>query len=349
MKRTLNYLLVLVLIFSLSACGGSKSKSEDKTDSNNQASSAGAGGNTEKQSSNDAKKAKTFPLTIENYGREVRYEKAPSKAMSLDLSNTEIILSLGAEDKLGYIRLGHFTIDDLLPENQEKAKKIAFPEEISKGVPSLENIINLAPDLLLANSYYFNVPDFGKYEDYNNNNIDIFITESTFAPTINVETVYTDIENLAKVFDVRENGEALISSLRSRVANVVEKVKSKEKVRVMAFDSVQDQIGIGAGTSLEHDLIELAGGTNIFGDIEKQYAKVGLEDVIDRDPEVIIIHAYGDDNNGQDKVDYLKSKPELAGVSAIKNNRLLVFDLIAIFPGIQCFNTLETMADEFHK
>ena len=47
-------------------------------------------------------------------------------------------------------------------------------------------------------------------------------------------------------------------------------------------------------------------------------------------------------------MDFLKSKKELSGISAIKNNKFIIVPLIQLFPGLQNLNALETIAKGLH-
>ena len=65
-------------------------------------------------------------------------------------------------------------------------------------------------------------------------------------------------------------------------------------------------LNVASGTGLEQSLIELAGGENIFSNVDKQFGAVSYEEIISLDPEVIIIHEYtNDDTDAQTKLDLL--------------------------------------------
>lgn len=62
-------------------------------------------------------------------------------------------------------------------------------------------------------------------------------------------------------------------------------------------------------------------------DLKDSWTTVGWETVVDRDPEVIVINNYGDTGADQ-KRKFLTSYKPLAGVSAIKNDRIVVLDYV---------------------
>jgi iron complex transport system substrate-binding protein len=94
-------------------------------------------------------------------------------------------------------------------------------------------------------------------------------------------------------------------------------------------------------------LIEQAGGENIFDDVEKGWAAVSWEEVVDRKPEVIVIVDYGD-TSAEQKRQFLLGKAELAEVPAIANQRLVVLPLSAAAEGVRAPIALNILAEGFY-
>ncbi|MFX8262546.1 ABC transporter substrate-binding protein, partial [Acinetobacter baumannii] len=65
------------------------------------------------------------------------------------------------------------------------------------------------------------------------------------------------------------------------------------KLKVFVYDSGEDKAFTAANTYLT-SLIDLVGGKNIFDDIDKGWAEVSWEEVVNRDPDVIVIVDYGE-------------------------------------------------------
>lgn len=290
------------------------------------------------------------PVTIENYNMTTEYVQAPTRVVTLSLNSAEIISALGAGEAIVAISRNNNVIEDVLPEYQAGLQAAEFPSEINTGIPTLEGMLGLEPDLIVANSYYFNVPTFGTIEDYKGNNANLYITEGSYVSGCTIENTYNDIRNLGAIFGKESKAEELIYDMKARIESVSEEIADKDKVRVMAFDSMSDDLPIVAGGSgLEQSLLELAGGENIFADIEKQFCTVSFEEIISRDPEVIIIHDYtNEEGNAQTKIDLLKNAEELSDVSAIKNDRFVIVPLFAINPGLQNVDFVEEVAQELH-
>ncbi|PWA12194.1 hypothetical protein DCC39_07095 [Pueribacillus theae] len=112
------------------------------------------------------------------------------------------------------------------------------------------------------------------------------------------------------------------------------------------YDSGEDAPFTATQTILS-ELIKMAGGENIFSDIEKNWATVTWEEVVNRNPEVIVIMDYGNITVEQKK-QVLFSKSALADVDAIKNKRIAVMPLDHTFEGVRMPLAIETLAKAFY-
>jgi iron complex transport system substrate-binding protein len=91
----------------------------------------------------------------------------------------------------------------------------------------------------------------------------------------------------------------------------------------------------------------MAGGENLFNDIDKNWVKVSWEEVVDRKPEVIVIVDYGE-VTVQQKIDFLLNKSSLAGVPAIQNQRFVILPLSAAAEGVRAPIALDILARGFY-
>jgi iron complex transport system substrate-binding protein len=96
----------------------------------------------------------------------------------------------------------------------------------------------------------------------------------------------------------------------------------------------------GPGTFIDA-LIAMAGGQNIAADAKAQWAQLSLEDVIKKDPELIIL---GDANYGTTP-DQVKARPGWSAISAVKNGAIFgIDDNLVTRPGPRIAAGLETLA-----
>ncbi len=331
MKKITSILLVATMSLTLLAgCGGTSDETTEQS----------AASNTSEASS------EYQPVSIENFDQVTEYTEKPDQIVTLTLNSAEIIAALGEADSIVGIAQNNNSVEDVLPEYYDLLKDKPFPEALNSGIPTLEGLLGINPDLVVANSYYFNVPAFGTMEDYQSNGVNFYVTEGSYISNATIENTYNDIRNLGEIFGQQEKAESLVADMQERVEAVKSKVEGQDPVRIMLFDSIsEDSYSVAGGSGLAQNLVELAGGENVFSDVDDQFPSVSIEEIIARDPEVIVVHNYSaDPEDAQSKIDFLKNSEELANVSAIKNDRIIELTLFAVNPGLQNVDAIEDMA-----
>jgi iron complex transport system substrate-binding protein len=168
-------------------------------------------------------------------------------------------------------------------------------------------------------------------------------------PPISMDTAYADILALGKIFGVTPQAEAMVAEYRGRVALVTARTAQvAERPRIMYCggcnnDSPPRTIGTEGMPRL---LFDLAGGRNIFDDIEDSYVNVNWETVIDRDPEWIVISNPRIPH--EDSVAYLTSSAVLRNVTAVKKRQFLFMTYAERSPSTRNVDALERLARAIH-
>lgn len=194
-----------------------------------------------------------------------KQEHSGYRIVSLSPAMTEMLFSLGAGDKI----VGVTTFCDF----PMQAKRITKIGDFSH--PSIERIVALKPDLVIVN-----VPEQKRVKgELEKLGINIFVSSPN-----SLADIYEEIAAIGKTLGQERLADSLIEYMQSNLP-----VTSPEnRKRVFVEISPRPIITIGAATFL-NDLIERAGGVNIFSDLDKDYPVVNQEAVISRDPEIIIL------------------------------------------------------------
>jgi iron complex transport system substrate-binding protein len=95
-------------------------------------------------------------------------------------------------------------------------------------------------------------------------------------------------------------------------------------------------------------LLELAGGRNVFADVDDDRVEVGWEDVVAREPDVVVVLDYGDETVEQ-KEDFLRSHPVASTLQAVQDERYVVVELTDVVPGVRNGDVVTAMADGFRR
>ena len=265
------------------------------------------------------------------YRKEIIVTKSPEKAVTLAQFMTETLLALGLEDKMTGTALLN---EEILPEYKKAYEKI--PElEMGEGHSiSKESFVATEADFVSGWEQSITEEATGSLEELEARGIVPFVS-SGLAPDATIESVYNDFILLGKIFEVSERAEKVVAKMKDEVKNIADKTKDiKDRPRVLIYDSGEGEAFVG-GSGLPNNLIELAGGENIYKDLGQDYATVSFEDIVQKNPEIIVVTEYYSGITGDEKIKFLKNNPALKDVDAVKNNRIYKIGLIDLAPGIR--------------
>lgn len=287
-------------------------------------------------------KAGATEVTIDNNDTTQVYAEAPKKAISLNQHVTEIMLALGLEDSM----VGTAYLDDAIYLPLQAAyEKVPV---LAQQYPTKEQVIDAGADFLYAGwKSGFSEKGVGTPEELEALGIHTYLHTSSSITNPKLEDIFGDIRNIAKIFHVEERGEKLIEQMTKDVEDVRTKLpQNKDNLRVLVFDSGEKEV-FTAGQNFMNELVTVAGGKNIFGDVESGWTTVSKEDVVERNPEVIVIINYGSTTDVE-KIRFLKNDPALKETEAVLKRRFVILPLSAASEGIRAADAIRILAQGFY-
>lgn len=330
LKRVL--VVISVIGLTLGAVGCSSSKKTESPEA-------------KVESSNFEKVEYTYSDGAKDY--DVKVETPRQKAVTLSQFMTEMLLALDLGDRM----VGTALLDNpILPEFKEAYEKI--PQlKIGEGHSvSKEGFMATGSDFVSGWDSSISEQTTGSPQELIEKDIAPFMAKS-YSADATVDTVYEDFELLGKIFGVQDKSTEVINKMKSDIKSVTDKlgnIKDEDRVKMMVYDSGEkDAMVVGSG--LANNLIELAGGSNIFGkDAKKPYINVSFESIVAQNPEVILVTDFMAGQPVKEKIEFLKSHPALKDVSAIKNNKIYVVGLADLSPGVRNPKLIEEMYGYFY-
>ncbi|MEH0075359.1 ABC transporter substrate-binding protein [Pannonibacter sp. Pt2] len=293
-----------------------------------------------------------YPVTVKSCNRDVTFDAAPTRAISNDVNLTEMMLVLGLTDHMaGYTGVsGWKTLD---PEMREGVKELP---ELAEKYPTKEVLLGAEADFYFAGwNYGMKVGGEVTPETLAPFGIKVYeLTESCIhigpREKISMADMYNDLLNLGTIFGVEDKARALVAGYEAKLAEVTARVKEpgKEPLRVFVYDSGEDTPFTAGRYAMPTALIEAAGGRNIMDDLDKSWATVAWEPVIERNPEVVVIVNYGQVTADQ-KIAFMKSNPAFASIDAVKNDRFVVLEYVEATPGPRNIRAVEKLVDGFTR
>lgn len=303
--------------------------------------------NEEKQDSSQSEqvepaKAGATEVTIDNNDMTQVYSEAPKKAISLNQHVTEIMLALGLEDSM----VGTAYLDDAIyPPLQAAYEKVPV---LAEQYPTKEQVIDAGADFLYAGwKSGFSEKGVGTPEELEALGIHTYLHTSSSIKNPKLEDIFNDIHNISKIFHVEERGEKLIKQMTKDVEDIRTKLPQKEgNLRILVFDSGEKDV-FTAAQNFMNELVTVAGGKNIFSDVESGWTTVSKEEVVERNPEVIVVIDYGS-TTAEEKINFLKNDPALKETEAVVNGRFVILPLSAASEGVRAAEAIRILAQGFY-
>lgn len=292
--------------------------------------------------------ATKYPLTVQSCNRAVTFKQAPKHAVSHDINMTQMMLALGLKPRMaGYSGVTGWK--SVTPQMQTILDGLP---ELAAKYPSVETLLNANVDFFFAGwDYGMRVGGDLTPQTLQPLGINVYeLTESCAfvmkRPPASLEDTYNDLRNLGKIFDVQDRANAEIARMQAQVAEVRQDLPT-DKPRVFLYDSGEDRAMTSGRLGMPQALIDAAGGRNILDDVEASWTRVNWENVVERNPQVIVIVDYGE-VTAEQKEQFLLNNQALQSVDAIKNQRFIVIPYVQATPGIDNVLAVETLAKGFH-
>jgi iron complex transport system substrate-binding protein len=177
----------------------------------------------------------------------------------------------------------------------------------------------------------------------------------TSGPTIvsltakSMDDVFTDITRVASVLGVEQAGMQVTASMKERIGRIAQRAAGATSHPSVATIEWIDPLMSGGNWMPE--LVEKAGGRNLFGQAGRHSPWIKFEQLADADPDVIFVSpcGFGIDRSLKE-LGALARDPGWAGLSAVTKGRVFVADGNHYFnrPGPRIVESVEILAEILH-
>lgn len=217
----------------------------------------------------------------------------PTRVVVLAPSAVETVFALGAGDRV----IGVCGQCDYPPEAARAPKVGGYLS------PSVESVLGVRPDLVVA------VPSPGNREAVRaieRAGVRVLVVQDR-----RLDDLWTSIRDVAAALRVPDAGERLAARVRADLDAVKVRVASRPSRKVLLVVGHSPLIVAGGGT-LQGELLEIAGGTNVAADVGTAWPQVSAELVVARAPDVILDAAMGTEAGAQALFAALTTVPAVA-------------------------------------
>ncbi len=246
---------------------------------------------------------------VDQMGRTVHLDRVPRRIVSIAPANTELLFALGLGDRV----VGVTNYCNWPPEARRK------PRIGDYATPDIEKIASLAPDLVVAERLHYNlvIPALER----------VGLKVIGLDP-LSVADVLASVELLGRATGAEAAAKALEESMQARIDRVgalLARQKGATSRPAVFYLIWHDPLFTAGGDTLQGELIERAGGRNIFGKLAG-YPQVSLEAVLAAQPQLILVGAGHEESGESPVMTWALREPRLKGTPAARAGRILPID-----------------------
>jgi len=242
---------------------------------------------------------------LDDIGREVSLPEPAMRLVSLSPHITELLFTLGLGDRIvGTVRYSDY------PAEAASIQRVGDAFSVN-----IEMLIQLEPDLVIAWQSGGSGRTISKIESLG---VPVYFNEAK-----NLAGIGVSAAKIAVLAGIEKVGTAIAEQYRRRLQRI--KKQHESEIRVKIFYQISD---LNLYTVNRHHLIgeaiTLCGGDNIFADSIIKVPQVGIEAVIEANPDLIVL-SRGEENSADNHWTY-RWRP-FNSISAVANEQL--YDLPA--------------------
>lgn len=229
--------------------------------------------------------------------------EVPKRIVSLAPSITESIYQLGVERSL----VGLTSYCDYPSQNGVK-------EVIGTlASPNIEKIYFLSPDLVLAVEGANRPQAIEKLRS-------LGLRVEVFSESRSFDDIVGNFMRLGILVGKKEKAKAIMGEIKGKVAAIAERVKKITPLKVFWEIGAKPLVSVSA-KAFANEFINHSGNINIFSELPARYPRVSREEVLRRDPDIIVLVTMGDVTK-KEKTYWQRFK----NVKAVKFGRVYVVD-----------------------
>lgn len=164
-----------------------------------------------------------------------------------------------------------------------------------------------------------------------------------------IEDIFNDILTIAEILNVRKKGKELVELIKAKIDSTEKIVYQKSSPSVAAIEWIDPLMAAGNWVP---QLIRVAGGKNLFGEAGKHSPWMKYNDLVEQDPEIIIVMPCGYDiKKSLIEIKTLESKKGWGSLKAVRNRNVYITDGNQFFnrPGPRIIESLEILLEIIHS
>jgi iron complex transport system substrate-binding protein len=257
----------------------------------------------------------------------------PRRIISLVPAVTEMLFALGAGDRV----VGVSNFDKFPPEVITIAQVGALLD------PNLDRILSLKPDLVVV---YYSQTD-----------LQTQLQRATVASFSYKHAGLADVTDTLRAVGARigraEQARAIATEIESTIAALRKRYASGARPKTLVVFGRENfalrGIYASGGRGFVHDMLTVAGGDNVFADVDREAVQATTELILARRPDVII-ELRADPMTAEAERKEVTTWNQLASLPAVRAKRVhIITDPRTVIPGPRVVEGVEIIAERLHR
>ena len=260
--------------------------------------------------------------TVDDAGAPLPPPARRTRIVSLIPATTEILFALGAGDRV----VGRTHWDGWPPE-------VVNVPDLGDGIrPSTEMVLTARPDLVIL---YASGDNRDAAQALRGAGVPVI--------SLRIDSI-AEFERAALLLGdavgEAQRARVVVDSVRRTLERVRQATSGRPRPTVFMLAWETPLLTIGSGSFLS-ELVEIAGGRNVFGDLEGPSPQVSFEEVLKRDPQFVL--------GRPETAGNLRAKARWLGLPAVRDGRVLVMDTVLVGrPGVRLGEAAVSIAKLLH-
>jgi ABC-type Fe3+-hydroxamate transport system substrate-binding protein len=258
----------------------------------------------------------------DDFGDPVIVKSPPRRVVSLNPATTDLVFALGAGNRL--VGRTHW---DSYPDSAK------YVPDLGSGIrPNVEAVLGARPDLVLLYASNDNRAAASELRAAGVNTLSLKIDH--------IADFHRAARTIAFLLGDSTRGAIVSDSVERTLRRVRDLTAKLPKPRVFWHIWDAPLITIGRGSYM-NELVEIAGGVNVYSDFPEPSPTVSIEDVLKRDPDYII--------TGPEGSTEIRTDPRWAAFKAVKTGKIFVVDTAIVGrPSVRLGEAAMSLAKLFH-
>lgn len=281
-----------------------------------------------------------FPTTVQNCGQPVTVARAPQRIVTVGHEGVELIQAAGGADRIVA------TFDNTQDPDAPGVQAASKAETVSAEEPTAEVLVGLRPDLVVSYGLSSEISPASLQQA----GIASYIASGLcgqhgggVGSGASFDGIYHDIETFGQLLGTQPQAQASIEQLKERVAAINEGAGGGRTAAHGYFYG--STFSTSGNQSMAQQQMEALGLRNVFSDVAKDFIEANTEELIKRDPQILILTFYVPDETFEQAKAKFLAVPGAKDMQAVRDNMIIPLPYVQTQPTVSAVTGLETITN----